>query len=90
MIAKRFAIVVFTALLFASCGDTGAREPEPGAKVRREPRDLCTLDGLTYSAGAVVVTQEGRIRCWDGKWEPVELPTEGDAASPDRSSSPRN
>ena len=86
----RCSIVMFTAmLLYAGCGDPGAREP--AAKVRRETRTLCTQDGLTYSAGAVVTTQGGDMRCQeDGKWVPVESPAGEEAENPARSSSPRD
>lgn len=85
----RCLIVMFTAmLLYAGCGDPGAREP--AAKVRRETRTLCTHHGLTYSNGAVVATQGGDMRCQDGKWVSVESPAGEEAENPARSSSPRD
>lgn len=32
----------------------------------------CTYQGLAYSQGAVIMTDDGRRRCDNGKWVPVE------------------
>lgn len=90
MFVMRCSIVMFTAMLLLSvCGDPSVREP--AAKVRRETRTLCTQGGLTYSAGAVVATQGGDMRCQeDGKWVPVESLAGEEAENPARFSSPRD